>query len=410
MKFKNIFMMATLVAVLFLSGCGTPKIEVSDKAGANEVGIVYTLEGDVISNQGTLDPRELKPEMVQGRLVIHPQRKRYTGFWFQWWSYDWLPTTRMVKISLLPVSQKWTPDPNSGTSQRDDTIRVESSNSIGVRLGVTIQTRIDDVETYAYYFANKPLAEVTDDVVWGRAQRTAAHFFGGIHVDNLRAKLSQGRDKVKEDLDEFCKQYGIEVVTFGWFGGIAYDPAEPINQKERNNPEVLKDLDIQIALNRIFKAENDILVAEEDQVKKLRELNIEKDRALAERRQALLTWAAREGTLTRVRLDLLAEANSANATFVEQWNGQTSDIVPAGYGPFWFLEQNPVQYYIDRIEKLASVDNPSLDELAAKEVEIAAKDAEKAQKELEERRVRESGKKMATEEPEGSAPVAETLN
>lgn len=382
---------------LLLTGCGPPQVEKSDKAGANEVGIVYTLEGDVMSNQAQLDPRQLDPEMVQGRLVIHPQRKRKTGFWWQWWRYDWLPTQKMVKISLLPVSRKWTPDSTTGTSNKDDTIRVESSNSIGVRLGVTIQTGIADTTKYAYHFADKPLSEVTDQIIWGRAQRTASDYFGSIHIDELRGELGNGREVVKTDLDKFCDTYGIEVVTFGWFGGIAYDPARPMNDQERANPELLAELDIQANLNRVFKAENDILVAEEEQVKRVRELNIGLDRARAERRQALLVWAQRDGALTRVKLDLLERANAANAAFLTRWDGKTSDIVPVGSGPLWFLEDSPVNAYITRLEQLASVDNPALDALAAEEARIAAEEAANTQRELEERRLRDTGDLQGTE-------------
>lgn len=359
MKLKSSFARIGLVTtvVLLLVGCGPPRKETSTQVKSNEVGYSYSLEGDVVGTAGAAT-KELAPDnRLQSRTIIHGQRKKYYGYTWQWWAYEWIPTDAVTKTSLLPVAREWT---QRGTIDRG--FPVESLDSIGCTLGSSVQCDLISDKTHLFFsrYGGMELGDVADTVVWGYMLSRATFYFGQIEIAEFPEHLNSYAAKILEDAQAYFEPQGIRISTFGWVGGIRYDQG-----------------DIQTQLDKVFVAENDLTVATQEQSRQRQRNAMELQHAIAEQRQALALWANRHGAVLRAMLDLRGYAIQADENLVKQWNGVGSETLPSGLGVLWFLGHTGIEEQIAAISKIAEVKDPELDKRAADVADELKREAEK---------------------------------
>ena len=335
-------------ALAALSGCGPAWKELSVETDPNQAVFTYTLEGDTLKNQRKINPGLGEAKRIQAQRIVVDQRRYETGRWWQWWSYDWIPSQKVVKVSLTPVTREWTGDSNTGTSTKNQALQVESANSINYTLPANIRCSITRGKEHLFLnrFSGKSLEEVVDGNVWGYAQARVAYYCGRLDIDETLSQLGEISEKVARELSEKFEPYGITVEKFGLFGGLSYD-----------NPE------IQTALNDVFTAQNDKLVAKQEQAAQRQENEILLQRVQAERRQALALWNSRQGALMRTQLELMQKDVDAAKAAVERWDGAAPGLVPenAGMTAYFFGRAAA----LDQIKELVNTKSEVLDRLAS---------------------------------------------
>ena len=98
----------------------------------SETAFNIKLEGE--ADQATLKSEEyLRENMISTKRVQITYRWVSQGYWVCNGKY--LPNERIIVVDRAPETREWVVDPKRGTSQRDEGIWVESSDSVGFSTG-----------------------------------------------------------------------------------------------------------------------------------------------------------------------------------------------------------------------------------------------------------------------------------
>jgi regulator of protease activity HflC (stomatin/prohibitin superfamily) len=157
-------------------------------------------------------------------------------------SGEWMSTVTVIKVDRKPVTREWTADPNSGTSNKNEAIWVESSDSIEFSTGFNCTAYIaePDAAKFLYFYPSGSLAQVLDEEIRNQVQQVVAEFAAGFDLDTLRGKKTDMIADVREQVVPFFAERGITITTVGMFGGFEY-----------------KDPKIQQSINEVFVAQQE---------------------------------------------------------------------------------------------------------------------------------------------------------
>lgn len=178
---------------------------------------------------------------------------------------EWRPAARLIIIDMSPETREWTSNANSGTSNSNQGIWVESSDSVGFSTGISITARIASLEDAVKFLSNYPpesnrevvteggapfnvevtgLAQIMDQEVRTKIQEVFAYEAAAFTMDELRDKKREILDTVQEEVIPFFKERGLTITSIGQFGGFTYE-----------NPDIQKSID------KVFEAQQDEEVA-----------------------------------------------------------------------------------------------------------------------------------------------------
>ncbi|MBN2296076.1 MAG: hypothetical protein JXM70_26835 [Pirellulales bacterium] len=224
-----------------------------------------------IKLEGEADQATLKSEEYLRQNMISTKRVQITYHWVSqgYWVFNgkYLPNERIIVVDRAPETREWVADPKRGTSQRDEGIWVESSDSVGFSTGISITARIaneDDAVKFLYNYPPKSnrtvkvinsfkddyavgvaqLADIMDGEVRTKIQEVFAEKAAEYNMDELRSKKKEIIAEIRQQVIPFFAQRGITITAIGMFGGFTYE-----------NPE------IQQAIDQVFKAQQDEEVA-----------------------------------------------------------------------------------------------------------------------------------------------------
>lgn len=310
-----------LLSILFLgamcallAGCGPFKVEKIEEIEPNETAFLINLED--VQGKSVQDalasPEQLEPKKIANKRVNLEQRVQKTGrFWF---SYQWLPTQRVLRVNRKPVTREWTPESGQGKGKLDQAIYVESEDSIGfgVAINITVSVQERDAALYICSFGEKPLETVLDENIRGFVQTILSDEFGKKPLmDCIKTKKEVSELLLSKTKETFSEK-GVTVEYMGLAEGLTFE-----------NPK------IQEALDKKFTAEMDAitakqeLAAQEDKNKKT--LSIAK----AEQEAAAEFEKSQESQVAMKRLKI-------EQSIVEKWDGSfPANVVPAD-SPFIF--------------------------------------------------------------------------
>jgi hypothetical protein len=294
----------SLLAVAFVVtiGCGPYKVEMPVDIEPDETAFMVKLEGDTLSGQAKFESVEfLEERKVSTKRVILPQRDRSTGRMY--WSYEWIPTARVIKISRKPVQREWTDDTDSGTSNTYQKLHVESLDSVGFGVGATIMARVDaqNAATFVYYFNGQQLETIIDGPVRGYALSLLSEAFGQMNLEACKKDKTRVFNETRKALISKFTTMGITIDFFGASEGLTYDNAKIqaaiddqvvseagivaqqnkklANDKRREDQEADAALEVLIATQKALAAEK--LVAAKDAMSFEVELFERRQKALA---------------------------------------------------------------------------------------------------------------------------------
>ena len=158
--------MVIIASITPLTGCIKPyPREEAKEVQNNETAFVVPLEGANKTKQAQFASVEfLEAAKVATKRITIPKRWQKTGRMRG--DGQWIPTIRIITVDRTPVTRQWTPEAGTGTSQGNQSIQVESADSVGfpVGFGCTAMVKEEDTATFLYYYPSGSLARVMDSV------------------------------------------------------------------------------------------------------------------------------------------------------------------------------------------------------------------------------------------------------
>jgi len=336
-----LFIAVALVSIMF-SGCMKPyDVPEFVTIANNETAFVVPITGASKENQGKFNSSDFLNE-----LKVATKRIQIPHMWVQTGRMsnngEWIDTVRVLRVNRSPESREWTVESSSGTVNRDQGIYVESKDSIGFYVGVSITAQIEEADTalYLYRFPTaKPLSEVIDSNIRPFVQSELGAEFGALPLeDKFRKELNADGEVVDQILviegcktakttvfdnvekqvkEHFKTTFGITITNLGHIGGL-----------------VFIDKEIQDGINKAYLEEMGIKQAANARKKQAEvnatNLSIE----VTNRERAEEFSKALKAHEAKTNLDIRrmhAEANLERAKgFRERWKGQLpSNMMPA---------------------------------------------------------------------------------
>lgn len=235
-----------LTVVATLAACGPFQIEQYEEIGPNETAFVLPLEGASNAGQARFDSAAfLESKKVAAKRITIPTRRKDTGRTAG--DFEWIPTVKIVRVNRAPITREWTDAKTSDDSNHsDDSIHVESKESIGFHVGASITAHVEEeaAATFLYHYGGKTLGDVVDTNVRSFVQMSLMQRFGGAMLaDCMDSKGRFFSETLALAQAEF-KTRGVTVDFFGMQGGLSFD-----NDK------------VQETIDRRFVAENEANIA-----------------------------------------------------------------------------------------------------------------------------------------------------
>lgn len=306
-------LLLTLIAIMMV-GCGPAMVPPIEEIATNETAFLVPLEGDTNKQSSFMSVGFLEKAKVAAKRVTFTVRKRSTGR--MPFDYEWLPTMKLIKVSRAPVTREWTDSSVTGTTNKNESLSVESLDSIGFAVGVNLTAMIEenDAALFLNKYAGKPLASVVDTDVRGFVLTVAADEFGSRSLQDCKAQKKVIFDKIRSLTTTHFKKFGVTISNLGHSEGLTY-----------LNPN------IQAAIDGAYVQEMDRAKAtQEQEAQKIRnKTNI--SIAVAEKRKAQEFAKAAKAQKSMVMLDIARIKAEAFKILAQKWNGAYPEkMMPEG--------------------------------------------------------------------------------
>lgn len=316
---RKLFSSAALCgALLFVVGCGPVKLEQLETIDTNEEAFLVPLEAEG-SNQGHvggLQVMEGQASRITTTRVSIQQRTTPTGY--MPWAYKYIPTEKLLTVATAPVNREW----NGKDGHMP--LEVESKDSIELQIAATITCSIarGDGAKFRYYFSGQSLEQVIDTEIHGFYQGKAADKFGRMPLEEVNAKMDAVGAECLTEAREYFAPRGITIEFFGWIGGVKF--ANPVIQEK---------------IDQLFVAENDALVAIQEQEVAAKTNEILVSKAEAQRNAALTAFNAKDATLLRAKLEIQRMEAQTIGALAEKFDGTLPRLVPAQSGLLFGIDK-----------------------------------------------------------------------
>lgn len=315
---------ALVALVLPLAGCwGPARVEQFVEIGPNETAYVIPLEGATNRGQAKFDSVAfLEAKKVAAKRVSLPLREKSTGR--MWMDYEWIPTARVVKVDRAPVTREWTFNPGTGTGHGDQSLHMQSIDSIAFHCGATITVSIpeEDASTFLYNFGGRALHEVVDTNIRSYVLGELSSKFASIPLEEGMKQKAEFFVQTGKDATAYFKQKGVTLDYFGIEGGMGYDaPA------------------VQASLDRKFMAENDKQIAQNELAAQQVRNQTAVSKAAADAEAAAKFAAAKDALTVKTQMEALILQAQATKIAAEKWDGHINGVVPAGSGLLFGLDK-----------------------------------------------------------------------
>lgn len=279
--------------------------EMYEEIEPDETAFVIPLEEGTEAAQQQFESVDFLNQLkVATKRVIIPQRLSKQGRMRS--SYKYIPTVRVIKVSRAWVSREWTEERETGTTEKQQALRMESKDSIGFKIPCNLTAYVAEENTakFLYAFGGEPLENIIDGPIRNDSQSELGMRFGDVNLRDLiaaaKGELSDTkiesltnvskRNIFKESHDALTEKYkdvGITIPTFGPAGQLQYE-----------------ELEIQEAINKAFAAEIDVKAAQSEKLAEDTRIEMRKAAAASyeENKEA-------QESLKRLEIDMkLAEA------------------------------------------------------------------------------------------------------
>jgi hypothetical protein len=168
-----------------------------------------------------------------------------------WSTNMFVPSTQLLVVDRTPVVRFWVAAPNKGTSTKDQGFKVETMDSLAVTVAIVCSgnVKVEDAPKFLYNFgADNPtgnredpqvvyasivkgrsLAEVMDEIVWGKVQSELAAAFGAHRLEDIvgvGATFSKSEiiKLVQENVIKFFAVRGLTIDYVGFAADLTFEP------------------------------------------------------------------------------------------------------------------------------------------------------------------------------------------
>lgn len=326
---KRTFVLFVLIIVcLFsftLTGCvKPPKVDMPINIETNETAFLVPLEGDTESQGKFMSLDYLEQSKVAAKRVLLPQTTIKIGRFDH--EIKWVPSMRVIKVDRTPVTREWTQDSDKGTTSKNEAVDVESRDSIGFSVGVNITTMVTEENSakFLYYYAGKPLAEVTDENVRGFVTSLLSQEFGSRELQKCKSDKKAIQTLLSKKTSEHFDKFGVTVSNIGIVGGLSYEDGE-----------------IQSAINDAYTAEMSIKQKDMENRAQAYENSRKLSIAVTERREAQEFDKAYDAMVKKTELEIARMQAEAQLTAAKKWSGTLpSSILPQGSNLLFNLDSS----------------------------------------------------------------------
>lgn len=147
-----------ILPMLFMTGCRRPFEPVQlETIQANEEAFLLPYTESVDKQVSFNNEEYLKQNLVFRKQVKIPQQWVQLGHAFIEYNGEWRPAGIHIKVDKSTITRKWTADPNSGTSNKNEAVWVMTSDQVQFYTGWTCTARIasrDDAVKFLYNYPN----------------------------------------------------------------------------------------------------------------------------------------------------------------------------------------------------------------------------------------------------------------
>lgn len=329
---RFLLMLTAVLMVLTLTSCfdgwpGPYKKELAEEVESHETAFVIPLEIGTQENQEKLMSEEyLEQRKVAAKRIVLGQRKRKLGR--AWFDYEWIPTERVIKVDRKLVTKNWVTEKNKdGKVIRDEGFPLASQDSVGFTTGVNLTLMIEEREAarYLFYFREKSLEEIANEVVKGFVQNALSDEVSKLKLTECQMQKAEIMERVQKRVQTELMKYGITLVTIGMAGEYEYD-----NEK------------VQEAIDAVYVNESKIRQAEQAQkeaeiinatnlAKEQNENEIALAKAKNDEQIAKIYEGIADTELKRAEIKVKLLEAEANAEASKKWNGVCpANVLPAG--------------------------------------------------------------------------------
>ncbi len=276
--------------------------------GPDEVAFVVNL---VSGKQARFNGPE---DLEKMRINAGIQEVRYENRQLQFGDWQLVPVQTVYKVSRVPVRREWTANEKTGTSDRDDSILLNTRDGVRIKLNLTIEGEVRDVDAAKYVYFRRPTVDPKNGHIVGQGE--VATFMdqnvrGFVQTALTTEAGKRTKDEfirdlpgiiipaVRETVATQAKVYGLTISVFGYAG---YQ---------------FEDEEVQQAANRVQVAELGIREAEN---------KVKAARILQESKGALQLQQQLDTAKTEAEARLAMARNSKVTTYVD--GGRAATVLP----------------------------------------------------------------------------------
>ena len=248
-NFKTILLvMMIMVSMFAFAGCKPYQAPVYEDVLPNEIAFLVPLEGDS-SKQGSLASSDfLEQSLVMSKRVEIPTRWNQTGRFDGDGGY--IPTHRLIKLSLAPVTREWTADSNTGTTSANQGFEAESSESIGFVTGLTctaqITSQADGIKFLSVYYG-KTIEEILDTEVRNKISTLLVEIYSKSTIEEIRVSKDKTIAEVRKEIIPYFAGKGLTISTLGYKESLTY-----------TSPEIQKAIDAKYVAEKNQQAQQTV--------------------------------------------------------------------------------------------------------------------------------------------------------
>jgi hypothetical protein len=253
-------------------------------------------------------------DLEKNRINAGIQEVRYENRQLQIGDWQLVPLQTIYKVSRVPVRREWTSSDKTGTSEKDDSILLNTRDGVRIKLNLTIEGEVQDADAAKYVYFRRPTVDPKNGHIVGQGEVAAfmdQNVRGFVQTALTTEAGQRTKDEFIRDLPaiiipavrktvaEQAKAYGLTISAFGYAGYQFEDP------------------EVQHAANRVQMAELGIKEAEN---------KVKAAKILQDSRGALQLQQSLDTAKMNAEARLEMAKNSKVTTYVD--GGRTATVLP----------------------------------------------------------------------------------
>lgn len=232
----------------------------------HQTAFLIPLIGDT-TNQASFESEEmLMQAKVSTKEIQIPHRWVQTGRFS--WRGEYRDTMALIVVDRSPVTREWSSTDGVGTSNVNQAIYAESSESIGFSAGMNCSAQIyseEDAVKFLYCYNNKPLSQIMDSEIRARVESKFVEECASRTLNEILTEKEEIMKNVRNDVETYFSERGITITVLGMKDGLEYDDAtiqKSINDKfssemklttqKNENERIISEAEAKAEANRIL--------------------------------------------------------------------------------------------------------------------------------------------------------------